>query len=56
MGSDERSGSVFLQDPTLAESANPVVNIAWEVTPDSDEAVPGDIADVPEWLQDMLLA
>jgi hypothetical protein len=61
LGSDEKSGVVFLQDPHVAENAHlngtsNVLNVAWEATPDTDEAVGGEIADVPEWLQDMLLA
>jgi hypothetical protein len=58
MTSDEKSGGVFLEDPMEAEHSHngQIVNLAWEATPDADEAIGGDIVDVPQWLQEMLLA
>ena len=57
----EKSGRVLLADPIEAErrtdrSGNSLVNIAWEVTPDIDEAIQGSFEDVPDWLHEMLLA
>ena len=60
--SREKSGQVMLMDPEAAENARDkngdyLINIAWELTPDCDEAVgSGDIAGMPDWLRDMLVA
>ena len=60
--SREKLGQVMLMDPEAAENAQDkngdfLVNIAWELTPDCDEAVgSGDIAGMPDWLRDMLVA
>jgi hypothetical protein len=52
----EKSGRVLLADPIEAEGGNALVNIAWEVTPDTDEAIQGTFEQVPDWLHEMLLA
>ncbi len=60
--SREKSGQVMLIDVEAAENARDkngdfLVNIAWELTPDCDEAIgSGDIAGIPDWLRDMLTA
>ncbi len=60
--SREKTGQVMLMDPKEAENMRDkngdfVVNVAWELTPDCDEAIGGaDIASVPDWLRDMLVA
>jgi hypothetical protein len=60
--SREKTGQVMLMDPVEAEHARDkngdfAVNIAWELTPDCDEAVGnGDIVGMPDWLRDMLVA
>lgn len=60
--SREKTGQVMLMDQGEAENLRDkngdfVVNIAWELTPDCDEAVGGgDIASIPDWLRDMLVA
>jgi hypothetical protein len=61
LGSVEHTGEVFLVDPIEAEDAkdkkgNLLVNIGWEATPDCDEACEGELTEVPQWLQEMLLA
>lgn len=53
--SNEKTKKVMLLSPDQAE-ANESVNIAWEATPDTDEAVGGDVGEIPVWLQEMLLA
>ena len=59
--SSERTGEVMLMDTSDAErqrdrDGNFIVNIAWEGPVDSDDGVGGDVLDVPDWLQEMLLA
>lgn len=61
--SREKTGQVMLMDLKEAEtmkdknSGDFAINIAWELTPDCDEAIGGgDIASMPEWLRDMLVA
>ena len=58
--SNERTGRVLLAELSDAESrvdksGNFVMNIAWEATPDTDDAVQGGLDDVPEWLHDILI-
>ncbi len=61
LASKEHSGDVMLVDPAEAETSkdkngNLAINIGWEATPDCDEACEGELTDVPDWLQDMLMA
>jgi hypothetical protein len=48
--SREKSGEIFLSDDSQG-----LHNIAWELTPDCDEAIGGNIGDIPDWLRDMLM-
>ena len=59
--SNEQTGRVLLADVSEAEQrvdkeGNFVMNIAWEATPDLDEAVQGSIDDVPDWLHELLIS
>lgn len=59
--SSDATGKVSLIDESQADrirdkEGNHAVNIAWEATPDCDEAVPGGEALIPDWLQEMMLA
>jgi hypothetical protein len=57
--SNEKTGRVMVADLAEAEAkidkeGNFVMNIAWEATPDVDEAVQGSLEDVPDWLHNIL--
>ena len=59
--SNEKTGRVILADLEDAQArvdkeGNFVMNIAWEATPDVDEAVQGSLDDVPDWLHNILTA
>lgn len=45
--SNEISGDIMLLDSSQLDDC---VNIAWEATPDSDEAIGGPVDSVPDWL------
>ena len=52
--SSEKTGKVSLIEES--SQAHSEINIAWEATPDCDQAVPGGDVLVPEWLQEMMTA
>jgi len=57
--SREKSGEIFVADEDAENMriGDCAANIAWEMTPDCDEAVGGDLGnDMPDWLRDMLSA
>jgi hypothetical protein len=60
--SNEKTGKVCLLDESQADKfrdkhGNHSINIAWEATPDCEEAIPGgDKEMIPQWLQEMMLA
>lgn len=60
--SNEKTGKVGLLDDSQADKirdkhGNHSINIAWEATPDCEEAIPGgDKEMIPQWLQEMMLA
>jgi hypothetical protein len=53
--SNEKTGRVLLVELSDAEQRADM-NIAWEATPDSDDALQGTLEDVPAWLHDILIA
>ena len=56
----ETTGRVMLADPLEAEerldqNGNFLINIAWEATPDVDEAIQGGLDGVPDWIHEILM-
>jgi hypothetical protein len=57
--SNEKTGRVMLADlheaqQRLDRQGNFVINIAWEATPDVDDAIQGSFEDVPAWVHETL--
>lgn len=57
----EKTGRVMLVDPREAEqrldkNGDFLINIAWEATPDIDEAIQGGLDGVPDWIHETLMA